>query len=147
MDSQASGFDVGIHLHQDEACVQRHSEQYPTVSNLWERLSASKFPWRHPIVYGSLLELRSFYHRIRLLLQRGDIRYLQMGPLYEQVSLGHLVQNIRTQSRTQDMQTLHDDLPWLSPEDCHLFLLGWDAGERYRGSADTAKSRSDTVAS
>ena len=64
---------------QSEVCAQLHSERYPKTASLLERLSASKFPFRHPILHGLLFELRSFCHRIQLLRQRGGTRLLETG--------------------------------------------------------------------
>ena len=105
------------------------------TSNLWERLSVSRFPFRFPLLYGSLLESRSFYHRIRCLSRRGDISRSQMGPLWETSVLGHLILNKRTQARIQDMQRMLSSEPWRSPEEWDLYLMGWDAGSEYSALA------------
>lgn len=108
----------------------------------WERLSASKFPYRCRLLYGLLLELRSFYHRIRRLRKRGDILQPQMGPVWKKAPLGHLMPSERTRARILDTQQLLASQPWLSPEDWQLFLLGWDAGREYC-ACHTKEDRSD----
>jgi hypothetical protein len=123
-----------------------HKGQYPKNTSLWVRLSGSTFPSGFPRLYGSLLELRSFYHHIRLVCRRGHTRRLEMGHTFQLTSLGCLVRNTRTQARSTDMRTLLSDLPWLSPENLHLFLAGWDAGSGYREDADTARSSDDSQA-
>jgi hypothetical protein len=114
-----------------------HPEKVP---NLWERLSRSKFPYRLPRFYGLILELRSSFHRIRLVWQRGEVRPLQMGPVWERVSPALLIANKRTRARTQGIQQLLSSLPWLSPEDGYLFLLGWDAGLEFGERPGTSTS-------
>src|ERR1700722_17961266 len=52
-----------------------------------EWLSASKFPFRHLILHGLFLELRSFLYRIQLLLQRGGTRPLEIGLVYQRSCL------------------------------------------------------------
>jgi hypothetical protein len=113
----------------------RNGNQTP---NLWARLSVSKFPYRFPLSYALFLELCSFYHRIRLLSKRGDVRQPQMGLVWETSGLGHLIPNRRTQTRIRDMQRLLSSKPWLSPEDWRLFLIGWDAGSEYSAHAAPA---------
>jgi hypothetical protein len=112
------------------------------IAIAWERLSASKFPYRCQLLYGLLLELRSLHHRIRRLWKRGDILQPQMGPVWEKTTPGHLIPSERTRARIRDTQQLLVCQPWLSPEDWQLFLLGWDAGSEY--CADhTKEDRSD----
>lgn len=110
------------------------TEHQAGTSNLWERLCASSFPYRYRLLYGLLLESRSFYHRIRLLRQRGDILQPQMGHVWEKAETGHLILHRRTQVRTQDMQELLSCHPWLFPEGWNLFLTGWDAGAEFGAS-------------
>jgi hypothetical protein len=107
-------------------------------SNLWAKLSASKFPYRFRVLYGWILECRSFYHRIRLAAKRGDVCQPQMGHRWETSALGHLIPNRRTQARIQDMQQALSLHPWMSPEDWHIFLIGWDAGSEYSAHSDHA---------
>ena len=100
------------------------------TSSLLKWLSVSKFPFRHPVLYGSLLELRSFLHRIQSLRKQGDILPLEIGLAYQQSSdPKYLVRNRRTQARSQGIQKLLSGSPWLSTEDCRLFLKGWDSAE------------------
>src|SRR5260370_41612434 len=67
-------------------------------ASLLERLSVSKFPFRHPVLHGLLLELRSFRHRIQLLWQRRGTRLLEIGLVYQQTCHPlHLVLNRQTQ--------------------------------------------------
>jgi hypothetical protein len=110
------------------------------TANFWERLSASKFPYRFPKLYGLVLEYRSLCGRILLLGKRGDVCQPRMGPIWETSELGHLTPNMRTQVRIRDMQQTLSLYPWMSPEDWNLFLLGWDAGSEYSARA----GRSDT---
>jgi len=107
--------------------------------NLWERLSLSTLPYRCQLLYGLLLETRSFYHRIRLLKRQGGICQPRMGPALEKATSGCLEPNRRTQARIQDMQQWAESRPWGSPSDWQLFLVGWDAGSEYserEGHAD-----------
>jgi hypothetical protein len=118
-----------------------HTHTGNQTPNLWVRRFVSKFPYRFPLSYALLLELRSFYHRTRLLSKRGDVRQPQMGLAWETSALGHLIPNIRTQTRIRDMQRLLSSQPWLSPEDWHLFLIGWDAGSEYSEREDRADTQ------
>ena len=123
------------------ACVQPHSMPNRKTSSLLEWLSASKFPFRHPVLYGLFLELRSFVHRIRSLRKPGDIRPLQISSVYQQSSESqHLRLNTETQARSEGKQKLLADSRWATTEDCRLFLAGWEAaGEWYR-SLDIGES-------
>jgi hypothetical protein len=105
----------------------------------------STFPYRHPLLHGSFLELCSLFHRIRSLWKRGRIREIEIGLVYQQsLSLGFLVRNERTQGRIQGIQKLLSDFPFLSGEDLHLFLLGWDAAEEWQNRMDTLESNGST---
>jgi hypothetical protein len=105
-----------------------HRYKLSKTSSLWERLSVSTVPYRLQLLYGLLLELRSLYHRIRLLVLRKGMSLPQMGRVFQLDDDGCLVPNSRTQAHTMDMQQLRERHPWLSPEDWNLFLIGWDAG-------------------
>ncbi len=130
----------GLPLGHSEACVRPRTKRFPKNASLWEQLSVSKFPQRHPVLYGSLFELRSFAHRIRSLVKRGGIRPVEIGLAFQLDAQQFLVRNKRTQARRTGIQKLHADSPWLSFEDCHLFLTGWDAGEEWHRSSGTARS-------
>jgi hypothetical protein len=124
--------------------AQPRSERNRQTASLFERLSASKFPFRHPILHGLLFELRSFRHRIQLLWQRGGTRLLETGSVYQQTGPPScLVLNRQTQLRTQGIQRLLSECPWLSGEDCYLFLMGWNRGWESCEGLDTAKSSGD----
>ena len=126
---------------QDVACVPLHTAQSQKTATLWEWLSASKFPYRHPVLYGSLLELRNFAHRIQSLRKQGDIRPAEIGLVYQQSPLpGYLVRNTRSQGRSRGIQKLLSHSPWLTTEDCRLFLAGWDMAEEWRERLDTEDS-------
>jgi hypothetical protein len=121
-----------------------HSVPYQKTSSVWDRLSASKFPFRHPVLHGSLLDFRSFLYRIRLLWKRGGTRSLRIGWVYQQRGAQQgLALNRETQARSMGMQQLLFDCPWLSSEDCHLWLIGWNAGREWRESLGTAENNDD----
>ena len=130
---------VGLReIHQSEACVQPHSVPNQKSANLWERLSLSRIPYRFPVWYGSLLELRSCFHRIQSLLRQGDIRPAEIGPVYQQSLVPeYLVRNTRSQGRSLGIQKLLSDSPWMTTEDCRIFLSGWDTAEEWRERLDT----------
>jgi hypothetical protein len=71
-------------LRRSGACAHRRIKLYLKNASLLERLSVSKFPFRHPVLYGLFLELRSFAHRIRSLVKRGGTRPLEIGSVYQQ---------------------------------------------------------------
>jgi hypothetical protein len=124
--------------------VRPRSEHYQKNASPLERLSVSKFPFRRPILHGLLLELRSFRHRIQLLWQRGGTRLLETGLVYQQtLPQSYPVLNKQTQLRTQGIKRLLAEFPWLTGEDCHLFLLGWNAGLESGVCLDTAQNSAD----
>jgi hypothetical protein len=111
-----------------------HTAQSHRNASLIDRLWASKFPCRWPKLYGLLLELRNFAHRIQRLRMQKDIRYVDIGPVYQPSGVpGFLLKNIRTQSRSEGIRKLHDEFPWLTTDDFAVFLLGWDAAEEWCG--------------
>jgi hypothetical protein len=114
------------------------------ISNLGALFCRDRFFRQHPVVHGVLLELRSALHRIRAVVSQGCILSLEMGPVWEEVSAEYLVPNRRGQSRIQDIKRLLSSRYWLSPEDCRLFLLGWDAGEQYGVCLGTSDSNEQT---
>jgi hypothetical protein len=117
---------------------QRDISSQGRIANFLEGFSAAKFPFRFPRLYGLTLEIRSFRYRIQRLWKRGDILQPQMGHVWETSALGHLIPNRRTQARIEDMQQVLSSHPWLSPEDWHVFLMGWDAGSEYGAHSDPA---------
>ena len=125
-------------------CVQPRIVPSRKTASLVERLSASKFPYRHPVLYGSLLELRNFLHRIQSLRKRGDIRPLEIGSLYQQSSETQRLQlNTGTQARSKGIRKLLSVFPYLTTEDCRLYLAGWDAAEEWRAGLDNEESSED----
>ena len=135
---------VFYHGSQSGDCVRPCSERYPRHASFWDRLAASKFPFRHPLLHGLLLELCSFRHRIRLLWKRGGTRLLEIGSVYQEQ--GHpscLVLNRQTHLRTQGIQRLLSECPWLTGEDCHLFLTGWNAALESCECSGTERSSVD----
>jgi hypothetical protein len=128
-------------INRSEVCVQTRIAPNRKMSNLLERFSVSKLPFRRPVLYGLFLELRSFLHRIQALTKRGGTRPLEIGSVYQRLNAGPFpVLNKRTQARSRDIQKLLSDFPWLSSEDCHLFLTGWDSGREYSEVLGTARS-------
>jgi len=87
-----------------------------------------KFQMRYPRLHRSFLELRSVVHRIRLLWRQGSIDLPRMGHEWYRDADHNLRVNMRTQGRIRDIQNLLARQSWASPEDCRLFLSGWDAG-------------------
>jgi hypothetical protein len=118
-----------------------NTERYRGIASLLDRLSTSKFLFRYPVLRGSLLELRSCYHRIRLLRKRGHSRQPEIGFLYQESHVpGYLVLNTQTQARTRGIQKMLDEFPWATVEDFCLFLRGWRAAEEYGASLGTQES-------
>jgi hypothetical protein len=133
---------LSSHRNRESDCPR--NERHQKKSSFLHRLSESKFPTIFPRLYGLLFELRSFRYRIVFLWRRGGTRSLQIGPVFDADRNGFLVQNKRTQARNWDIQKLLSDFPFLAPEDCHLFLLGWDAGSGFRAHAGREDSSCDT---
>jgi hypothetical protein len=132
----------GLHgSHQNEADVQLRISQGPKSANLWERLSESRIPYRYPVLYGSFLELRNCFHRIRSLQKQGNIRPAEIGSVYQQSPVpGYLERNKRSQGRSLGIQKLLSDSPWLTTEDFRLFLAGWDMAQEWDDRLGTQDS-------
>src|SRR5258708_24193402 len=129
---------------QNEGCVQPNSGSNLENANLWERFSASRIPYRYPVMYESICLLRSCGHRIRSLWRRGYILRAETGPVYQQSSpLGYLERNERTQARSQGIQKLLSESPWLTTEDFRIFLAGWDMAEEWDGGLGMKDSSAD----
>jgi hypothetical protein len=73
--------------------------------------------------------LRSFRSHIRIQSARtgGSI---DPGPLY-QCRDGRLETNARTLARVSGIETLRSTDPWVDAVDCRMFLMGFDAAEKY----------------
>lgn len=128
-------------LHQSAVCVRPHTAPSRKTASLLERLSVSKFPFRDPVLCGSLLELRSLIGRIRSPSKQGDIRPIEIGLVYQQTSVGsHLVRHRRSQAHSRGIQQLLAASPWAPCGDGRLFLAGWDAAKEWRKSLDTAEN-------
>jgi hypothetical protein len=121
--------------------VQPNNEWKLGNASLWERFSASRIPYQFPVAYESLCLLRSCAHRIRSLWKRGYILHAETGPVYQESSLpGHLVRNERTQARSHGIQKLLGEFPWLTTEDCRIYLAGWNTAEEWRDGLGTEDS-------
>lgn len=128
-------------IHQSVTCAHPRIEQCQKTANLLERLLGSKFPFRHPVLYESLFELRSFVCRIRSLWKQGGSRPTEIGSVWDLDDQKHLVPNRRYQARSRGIQRFLADFPWASFADLRTFLSGFEAGEEYCiGSLGTAKS-------
>lgn len=124
-------------LNQNGDCGLSRNEQSSSSAKVVDQSWLSTtISWRFPRVRALLSELRSFRHRIVLLWRRGNTRPLNMGLAYQATDGGSLVPNRRTQSRIRDTQRLLSESRFLSLEDCHLFLCGWDAGWETRDRLD-----------
>jgi hypothetical protein len=53
------------------------------------------------------------------------------GPTFELDKSQLLVLNKRTLARFEGIQALSSNFPWVDGADCHIFLIGFDAGERW----------------
>jgi hypothetical protein len=123
--------DVGTGQIEADGCPR--SEQTRRNAILRGRLWVSNFLYRHDVLYGSLLELRNSCHRIHSLWKQGCIRPAEIGPVYQQSPVpGLLVRNTQSQGRSLGIQKLLSDSPWMTAEDCAIFLLGWDKAEEWR---------------
>jgi len=92
---------------------------YPYLAALWIRQFEREL----------LQESRSFCGRIGVV--RGGMRYVEVGQGWEMSPSGHLVVCTRTRARTNDIQRMLSSRPWASLVDLHLFLEGWDKGEKW----------------
>jgi hypothetical protein len=128
-------------IRQSGACVQPRIAQNPRTASFWERLGVSTFLWRFPVLYGSFLELRNCAHRIQSLRKQGDILPAEIGLVYQRSQApAYLVRNRRSQGRSLGIRKLLSDSPWMTTEDCRLFLAGWDTAEEWRERSDTEDS-------
>jgi len=111
---------------------QRRRLRNPKISSLSQRPWVAKFLWRHPVLHGSFLELRSCFHRIRSLRERGHIRPAEIGSACQRTPDGlRLVPNKRSLARNRGIQQLCSEHPCLTTEDFRLYLAGWDAAEEW----------------
>jgi hypothetical protein len=134
-----------FYLSEDGVYVPPRNERRSRISTFLAGFSVSKFPYRYPRLHALFLELRSFRHRIQLVWQQGGARLMQTGPVYQpQSHQTYLELNRQTQLRTQGIQHLFSGCPWLSGEDGHLFLMGWNMGWESRDGLDNAEKRADT---
>src|SRR5579863_8413755 len=112
--------------------LQPHTSQTHQSATFLDRLWDSTFPCRYPKLYGSILELRNFAHRIQSLWKQENTRYVDIGPVYQPSKVpGFLVLNTRTQGRNEGIRKLHSDFQWLTSDDFGVFLRGWDAAEEW----------------
>lgn len=80
--------------------------------------------------YALRLGGRSFLGRMKTLLAKKHWG-VDLGPEFEVLPGGHLVENSRTNARSQGTQKLKSDYPWASTIDFEIFLQGFHAGEQY----------------
>lgn len=88
----------------------------------------TRFLWRHEVLHGFWLELRSFYQRIRLLCKRGRIPQCSIGKGWLKYGDQRLIWNTTSEGRILGIKKLHSVRPWASQEDRLLFLAGWELG-------------------
>lgn len=133
-----------FYLSKNGVYVPPRNGRYLRIASLLAGFSISRLPYRFPRLHGLFLELCSFRHRIQLVWRRGGTCFLETGPVYQQTSLqSHPVLNRQTQLRTQGIQRLLSEYPWLSGEDCNLFLMGWNKGWKSCETLGTANSSGD----
>ena len=104
-----------------------------------------RWSYRHPLLHGIACEIRSSIHRIELLWKTQPWRYpVDLGPAFEKLSSGDLVQSSRTRRRIHDTQRLLSTHPWATPVDVRFFLTGWDKGfESAFGTSDSYSQSPD----
>ena len=133
--------------HRNGDCLPLRTGQTHRNATLRGRLSVSNFLYRHELLYGSILELCNCLHRIQSLWKLGYIRPAEIGPVYQQSPVpGFLVRNTRSQGRSLGIQKLLSDSPWMTTEDCAIFLLGWDRAEEWR-ARDHCDTQDSTLCS
>lgn len=95
-------------------------------------LSWLDFPYR---LYRWSAAFRSFRAHIRIQSPKMGSHF-DLGPL-GRVQDGRCKNHERIQSRAAGIETMRSGSPWVDSVDIRLFLLGWDAGEKYSmGLAD-----------
>jgi hypothetical protein len=115
------------------------------IATFLDQFSDDKFPHVFPRLNGLFSELRSFRHRIALVLKRGRNCQIQIGYLQHPDSHPYaIIENARTQCRIRDIERLEREFPWASFEDSRVFLSGWNAGWESRGSLDTPETSGGT---
>jgi len=80
--------------------------------------------WIRQVERELLSESRSFCGRIGVV--REEMRYVEV---WETSPSGHFA--ACTRARTNDIQQMLSSRPWASLVDLHLFLEGWDKGEKW----------------
>ena len=73
--------------------------------------------------------LRSFRAHIRIQCAKEGER-VHVGPAYR-CHDGHLYPDERTESRAEGIETLLASHPWADSADIQVFLIGFDAGEKF----------------
>jgi hypothetical protein len=87
---------------------------------------------RWMLVRELLLELRSLLRRIRMIVFRGRVRVLDLGPEYGlHRETGHLVECSRTRGRRTCMRSIRAEAVRLSVEDRYLVLKGFELGSEW----------------
>ena len=98
---------------------------------------------RMPLMYGFVVEIHSFLHRMAL---RSRLRYrayyLYVGRL-EQESGGHLEPNKRTHACIRDIRSFAQRHPWATHLDLEMYRNAWLAGVQYAES-NYCKSKQET---
>jgi len=100
---------------------------------------------RFPLLRVFLLELRSLVYRIGLQYKRRyDLYGLDLGPLHETLSDGHLRWNTRTRACSLDMQSFEASRPWATMLDWEVYQDAWVKGAEW-GENNSCNSRQDKV--
>jgi hypothetical protein len=76
------------------------------------------------------LQLRSFPSRIVFLRSKRLDQGLAYGPLFDPLQQSDVLDK-RTHARILDTQSLKENMKWMTPLECWVFLEGWTRGEEY----------------
>jgi len=87
----------------------------------WRNLKALLSRW-----YAAF---RSFRGHIHIQSSRMT-EWVHLGPRYT-LQDQFLLPNARTQARASGIEILHSRYDWVDSVDCRVFLMGFDAGEKY----------------
>src|SRR5205085_904499 len=108
-------------------------KQLPVLRRV-RRVLFQRRAYLYRLLYTIWCEVCSLNARIsiRLTMIRGDgVGGLRMCPEKELGNGSQETLFALTNARTDDIQALLENLPWVSLSDCHLFLLGWSAGYKW----------------
>lgn len=104
-----------------------------TVRLDWFALCDSVCQFRNKLrnmMYILCASFRSYLGHVGSQSAKGRIA-VDLGPALQLLSNGQYQANARTLARAEGIRNLRASHPWVDIPDLRMFLMGWDAGERF----------------